>query len=481
MSKKVIAIAMVVILLVGGGLTAWLVTRTPRRDILRIGNWGHFLCPDLVSEFQAHHRQVTGNRNFRVRVQEFAANQSMYTALRYNRSDHDIMAPSDYMIERLISRNLLQPLDTSRLFFYNLDNYGNRIPVTGGEYGEYERFYWYESNFDNSVPSFFKDQVFAAAPTRTRMVEGETVIDRFAIPYFYGTMGVMYDPTRMVSVGGVSTFADTDAASAWIENNGWASIWEAQNNGIVSFIKQNARDTYGIAQLMLNRTALLNAADDEARMEIIRPLFADTSLQQITNAENLLLTLQGSTVIESNDNALTHFGSGVNTSGQLGLEWNVSAAWAMASNHNVRYHVPTEGTNLWVDSLVIPRRAGNVDAAYAFINFIMNQDNARRNADFVKGTSPIAEVAQNQFNEFSNFTHADFYREEIIFFDAPANNQDFIDWRTNFLYTMFPLESGSNALDRAGIKRYLDRHPGNTDFEREIVLMMTAVMLYIGS
>ena len=471
MSKKAIAIAMVIVIAVGAGLTAWLVTRPSRSNTLLIGNWGHFLCPDLVSEFQAWYRIETDNSNFTVVVDEFGSNQAKYTSLRHNRSRHDLMAPSDYMIERLIQRNLIQPLDTSRLFHY--------IPT--GTPNEYERFYWYNSNFNNSVPSFFKDQVFAAAPTRTRTVDGNQVIDRFAVPYFYGTMGIMYDPTRKVSVGGTSNFANVDAASAWIAEHGWASIWEAEEYNITSFIKQNARDTYGIAQIMLNRPALLAATDDEARMAILAPLFAETSTAQINAAQTLLLSLQSSTFIESNDFGLYFFGIGSNDMGQIGLEWNVSAAWAMSENVNVRYHIPEEGTNLWVDSLVIPRRARNLDAAYAFLNFINLPESARQNADFVKGTSPIAQVALQQHTEFSNFTHQDFLDEGIIYFDAPVNNQDFLNWRTNFLYTMFPLESGSGALDRAGIKRYFDRHPGNSNFEQAIVLMMGQVMLNLGN
>jgi spermidine/putrescine transport system substrate-binding protein len=50
---------------------------------------------------------------------------------------------------------------------------------------------------------------------------------------------------------------------------------------------------------------------------------------------------------------------------------------AMAREHqNLKYVVPKNGTSIWTDAMVIPKSASNVDAAYAWINFMLTPENA---------------------------------------------------------------------------------------------------------
>lgn len=72
-------------------------------DTLKLYNWGEYMGEDLISNFE----QEFG---VKVIVEYFDSNEMMYTKLSAGDS-YDVLIPSDYMIERLIKEDYLQPLD----------------------------------------------------------------------------------------------------------------------------------------------------------------------------------------------------------------------------------------------------------------------------------------------------------------------------------------------------------------------------------
>ncbi|MPN60427.1 hypothetical protein SDC9_208155 [bioreactor metagenome] len=54
--------------------------------------------------------------------------------------------------------------------------------------------------------------------------------------------------------------------------------------------------------------------------------------------------------------------------------------------------MPNEGTNLWVDGMVITKDSQNVDLAYEWINFMISEDIAYQNSSYVGYTSPVQSV-----------------------------------------------------------------------------------------
>jgi putrescine transport system substrate-binding protein len=62
---------------------------------------------------------------------------------------------------------------------------------------------------------------------------------------------------------------------------------------------------------------------------------------------------------------------------------------AQEANNGVEiaYSIPREGALMWFDSLVIPRDAGNPDAAYRFIDFVNRPEIAARNSNFIQYAS----------------------------------------------------------------------------------------------
>ncbi len=66
----------------------------------------------------------------------------------------------------------------------------------------------------------------------------------------------------------------------------------------------------------------------------------------------------------------------------------VKLADMLSENEDLRYVVPSEGSNLWFDNLVIPKTAKHKEGAYAFINFMLKPENAAQNAEYIGYSTP---------------------------------------------------------------------------------------------
>ena len=53
------------------------------------------------------------------------------------------------------------------------------------------------------------------------------------------------------------------------------------------------------------------------------------------------------------------------------------------NGHTIEYYIPKEGTNLWFDHFAIPADAGNLEAAYQFIDYMLRPDVASANVNYV--------------------------------------------------------------------------------------------------
>ena len=169
-------------------------------DYLYIYNWGEYMplggddsidVPDL---FEQYYEEVTG-RHLEVVYSIFASNEEMYAKLKNGASKIDLIIPSDYMVERLISEQQLAPL--------NFDNIPNIKNIA-------DRF---------RAPDY--------DPSGT-----------YSVPYTYGLVGLIYNKT-MVNP------ADFEGDVSW------RILWDERYSGnLLTF--NNARDAFGIAQYILS-------------------------------------------------------------------------------------------------------------------------------------------------------------------------------------------------------------------------------------
>lgn len=115
-------------------------------QVLHIYNWGEYTGENIISDFE----EYTGAR---VVMENFESNEQMYIKVA-NGEAYDILVPSDYMIQRLISEGYLQKLDHSRLDCM--------------------------------------DKLADAVKGLPYDPENE-----YSVPYFWGTVGIVYDKTKV--------------------------------------------------------------------------------------------------------------------------------------------------------------------------------------------------------------------------------------------------------------------------------------------
>ena len=71
----------------------------------------------------------------------------------------------------------------------------------------------------------------------------------------------------------------------------------------------------------------------------------------------------------------------------------------MLENEDLAYVVPKEGTNLWIDSWVIPKNAAHVENAHVFIDFMSRPDIALKNFEYLTYSTPNTAVPEMEEDE----------------------------------------------------------------------------------
>lgn len=269
-------------------------------DILTVYNWGDYIDPDLLSKFQ----RETG---IRVIYETFDSNEAMLTKIAHGGTSFDIVIPSDYAINKMKAEGLLVPLDHSK------------IP-----------------NLKYIDPRFL-DLPFD---------EG----NRYSVPYFWGTMGIIYNPEMVEG---------KDFAS-------WNDLWDEGLRGEILMV-DSAREVMGIGLVSLGYS--LNDTDIDHLQEAHRKLCElAPNIKAIVGDEIKMLL--------------------ANEEAAVGVVWSGDAAIIMDENDKLDYVIPSEGSMVWFDNIVIPSTAKNVEGAHLFIDFMLDPENSAQNTEYVAYSTP---------------------------------------------------------------------------------------------
>lgn len=269
--------------------------------VVRVFNWEDYINEDAIKLFE----KETG---IKVDYMRFTTNEDMLVQVRTSPNAFDVVFPSDYVIERLIKEDLLFPLDYSKL--------PNASQLTD----------WLKD------PSYDPNDVHS-------------------IPYMWGTVGILYDTTKVK--GPIDS---------------WSALFDPQYKGEI-FMLDSIRDSLGLALKYLGYS--MNTRDPKQLAEAAQLLIKQ-------KADGLVKAYQ---VDETKDKMVS--GEGI-----LGVVWSGDAQYAIDLNDKLAYVVPKEGSNVWVDGMVIPKGAQNIDNAHKFIDFLCRPDIAKMNCDHINYSSP---------------------------------------------------------------------------------------------
>ena len=326
-----------------------------RSRVLKVYNWADYIDEEVLAEFPAWYKEQTGE-DIRIIYQVFDINEIMLTKIERGQEDFDLVCPSEYIIERMLKKDLLLPINR------NFGKTPDYIP--------------------NISPYIQKELEKISQPGRHT--------NDYVVPYMWGTAGILYN----------KKFKTLEEVSSW------GCLWDAVNRGKI-LMKDSYRDAYGTAIIYAHARQL---ADSTITVE---QLMNDNSPEAITLAEQYLKDLKPNIAGWEAD-----FGKEMMTKNKawLNLTWSGDAVWAIeeaeAVDVDLDYVVPREGSNIWYDGWAIPKYARNVKAASYFINYLCQPDIALRNMDAIGYVSAVAtpeimeakiDTTLEQFSDLSYF------------------------------------------------------------------------------
>lgn len=182
----------------------------------------------------------------------------------------------------------------------------------------------------------------------------------YSVPYFWGNVGICYDKTLIDSND--------------VETEGWNVLRNTKYAGMI-YMYDSIRDAFMMAEKSLGYS--MNTSSEE----------------ELNKSYEWLLDIhQNMDPAYVTDEAIDGLANGEKA---MGMMYSGDAAYIMCENENMDYWAPTEGTNYFVDAMVIHKDAKNVENAYKFMNFIIDYDPQYENSTFVGYSSVNAEVLKD--------------------------------------------------------------------------------------
>ena len=179
----------------------------------------------------------------------------------------------------------------------------------------------------------------------------------YSIPYFWGSVGLVYnhenvDPTV-------------------IESEGWEVLRNTDYAGHI-YIYDSERDSFMMAFKALGYS--MNTEDPN----------------EINDAYEWLLQMNNTmSPVYVTDEVIDGMMNGYK---DIAVVYSGDAAVVLDENEDMSFYMPSQGTNIWCDAMVIPQNAENPKLAHEFINYMLTYEAAFDNTETVGYTSPNAEV-----------------------------------------------------------------------------------------
>ena len=339
--KAMAAVAAVLVLAVVGGTVGASLSQQHKSaaavekygsNVLKLYLPGEYLGENVISDFEKQY-------GVRVIVENFDSNEMMYTKLMAG-DRYDVIIPSDYMIERLMNEDFLQPLDKSMI--PNMENMSDA--VLGMSYDP-----------DNT----------------------------YSIPYFWGSVGLVYNHENV--------------DPAVIESEGWEILRNTDYAGHI-YIYDSERDSFMMAFKALGYS--MNTEDPN----------------EINDAYEWLLQMNNTmSPVYVTDEVIDSMMNGYK---DIAVVYSGDATVILDENEDMSFYMPSQGTNIWCDAMVIPQNAENPKLAHEFINYMLTYEAAFDNTETVGYTSPNAEV----FEEMTS--SEDLYADNAAYLPRSGYDKD---------------------------------------------------------
>ena len=313
--RKTVSIAIIAALLIGTGSVFFISSNSSASSdrTLTVLNYGKYFDEDTLKQFEAE----TG---ITVKYEEYEDPEEMYTKYKSGAIDYDVICTSEYIIGKLINEGEVNEID-----YDSIENY---------------------SNIDPSI---------------IEMSSSYDPEHKYTLPYFYGTVGILYNKTMV----------DPEDLKSW------NCLWNGKYAGNMIMIN-SVRDAMTPALATLGYS------------------INDTNEDHLREALQLLINQKPDVTAYLVDETCDEM---VAENAAMAICYSGEAASAMDLNENLDYTVPSEGSNIWIDSWFIPKTCQHSEEALEFLNYICRDDAAEANFEYVYYASPVISVVENMSDE----------------------------------------------------------------------------------
>lgn len=202
--------------------------------------------------------------------------------------------------------------------------------------------------------------------------------NKYSIPYMFGTIGIIYNTNYVKE-----------------EVDSWDILWDEKYSGEI-FMFDTYRDTMGVALKRLGYS--MNSDNKDEIKEAKKSLIEQKKLVKIYEVD------LGTETIQSGET-------------YINMIWSGEGLTIEDENPNLKYIVPKEGANFWIDSLCIPKSSKNIKEAELLINFLSDKEAAYRIADEIGYVTPNLEAQKMQSDKIRNNKNAYYSKEAMDSFD----------------------------------------------------------------
>ncbi|WP_434309381.1 ABC transporter substrate-binding protein [Hominifimenecus sp. rT4P-3] len=178
--------------------------------------------------------------------------------------------------------------------------------------------------------------------------------NRYSVPYNWGTVGILYN-TEMIPEGTITS---------------WADLWDAAYLDEI-LMQDSLRDIYMIAFKRMGLSC--NTVEEE----------------KLAEATELLVEQKPLVYKYVNDSARDFL---IGESAAIGVIYSGEVLYCQDENENLKYVVPEEGSNVWLDSWVIPKNCRNKENAEAWINFMCRGEIGMMTYEYLTYPTPNTET-----------------------------------------------------------------------------------------
>ncbi|MCR5078551.1 MAG: ABC transporter substrate-binding protein [Bacilli bacterium] len=344
--------------------------------------------PDVLGGFEQYMFETTG-KTVKVVYDTYDTNETMYSSLKTGKTTYDLICASDYMCQKMLGQGMLQKID-----------YENDVPNYAAYGSEYIK------------------NVFKSIKAEMKHEDGSVtteVFSDYAVDYMWGTLGILYNPAKIVKDKYGLTVDDEgfeDKASyVKASMNTYEALWNPEFSGEMS-VKDSMRDTYALGLLHTYNDEIEKLFDDsgcfdedfnllEGKYEEAMGKFNDAYTAIFNRCDENTVNEVKKTLLALKQNV---FGFEVDSGkedivkGLVGMNsaWSGDAVYSMDCadeiDNTLYYALPKTGGNIWFDTWVMPKESSGLNREYAlkFLDFLSSPYVASANMNYVGYTSCIA-------------------------------------------------------------------------------------------